>query len=270
MGRLDGKVAIITGAARGQGRSHAELFANEGADLILVDICEDYATTVYPMATEADLIQAAKAVEAIGRRVHYVKVDVRDANGLTRAVDEGVSALGRLDIVCANAGVSTVQPWDEITSEVWNDVIDTNLTGVWNTLHASIPHLITTGGGSIIVTASTASRKPMPYFAPYAAAKAGAVALAKSLANELASQHIRVNTVHPTGVNSAMGNGMMSDVGAVLEREPRMTAMFMNAMPDVELIEPIDVSRAVLYLASDDARYVTGMEFYVDAGATVR
>lgn len=270
MGKLDGKVAFVTGAARGQGRSHAELLASEGADLILVDICADYETTAYPMASEEDLKQAVQAVRSYGRRVEYFRADVRDAVGLTSALDQGVEALGRLDIVCANAGISTVQTWREVTAAVWSDVIDTNLTGVWNALRASIPHLINSGGGSIIITASTASRKPMPYFGPYAAAKAGAVALAKSLANELTDHHIRVNTVHPTGVNTAMGTGMMDDVGAVLERNPRMKALFMNAMADVELIEPIDVSRAVLYLASDDARYVTGMEFYVDAGATIR
>jgi SDR family mycofactocin-dependent oxidoreductase len=269
MGKLDGKVAFITGAARGQGRSHAELLAQEGADLILLDICADYRTTVYPMATEEDLVQTAESIRAQGTKVEYFVADVRDADALRKGLDAGVEALGRLDIVCANAGISTAQSWDEVTEEVWNDVIDTDLTGVWNTLKASIPHLLATDGGSIIVTASTASKKPPPYFAPYAAAKAGVVGLAKSLANELASSNVRVNTVHPTGVNSPMGTGMMDNVGELLDRDRRLAALFMNAQL-VDLVEPIDVSRAVLFLASDDARHVTGMEFYIDAGAAVR
>ena len=153
-GRVADKVAFITGAARGQGRSHAIRLAEEGADIIAVDICRDYPTVGYPMATEADLAETVKAVEALDRRIVAAQADVRDLAALRAAVDGGVAQLGRLDVVCANAGICTIQPWDEVTSAVWQDTLDTNLTGVWNTMVAAAPHLIAAGGGSIICTQS--------------------------------------------------------------------------------------------------------------------
>ena len=265
-GRVQGKVAFVTGAARGQGRSHAIRLAEEGADIIAVDICRDYETAGYPMATEEDLAQTVKAVEALDRQVIATRADVRDAGALKAAVDEGVAQLGQLNIVCANAGICTVQAWDEVTPAVWQDTLDTNLTGVWNTMVVSAPHLIAAGGGSIICTSSTAGIKGLPFLAPYVAAKHGVVGIARTMANELAQYKIRVNTVHPTGVNTPMLTGL-GGLDPLLSRDPNLGPIFMNTLP-VEVVEPRDISNAVLFLASDEAQYVTGLEFTVDAGNT--
>ena len=267
-GRVAGKVAFITGAARGQGRSHAIRLAEEGADIIAVDICRDYGTVPYAMATEADLAETVKAVEALDRRIVATQADVRDAAALKAAVDYGVAQLGRLDIVSANAGICTVQSWDEVTPAVWQDTLDTNLTGVWNTMVVSVPHLIAAGGGSIICTSSTAGIKGLPYLAPYVAAKHGVVGIARTMANELAIHKIRVNTVHPTGVDTPMGNGL-GGLEPLINRDPNLGPIYMNTLP-VETVDPRDISNAVLFLASDEARYVTGLEFTVDAGNTIR
>ncbi len=267
-GRVAGKVAFITGAARGQGRSHAIRLAEEGADIIAVDICRDYGTVPYAMATEADLEQTVKAVEALDRRIIATQADVRDAAALKAAVDDGVAQLGRLDIVSANAGICTVQPWDEVSPAVWQDTLDTNLTGVWNTMVVSVPHLIAAGGGSIICTSSTAGIKGLPYLAPYVAAKHGVVGIARTMANELAAHKIRVNTVHPTGVDTPMGTGL-GGLEALIGRDPNLGPIYMNTLP-VEIVDPRDISNAVLFLGSDEARYVTGLEFTVDAGNTIR
>jgi SDR family mycofactocin-dependent oxidoreductase len=267
-GRVAGKVAFITGAARGQGRSHAIRLAEEGADIIAVDICRDYGTVPYAMATDADLAETVKAVEALDRRIVATRADVRDAAALKAAVDDGVAQLGRLDIVSANAGICTVQSWDEVTPAVWQDTLDTNLTGVWNTMVVSVPHLIAAGGGSIICTSSTAGIKGLPYLAPYVAAKHGMVGIARTMANELAIHKIRVNTVHPTGVDTPMGNGL-AGLEPLINRDPNLGPIYMNTLP-VEIVDPRDISNAVLFLASDEARYVTGLEFTVDAGNTIR
>jgi SDR family mycofactocin-dependent oxidoreductase len=267
-GRVAGKVAFITGAARGQGRSHAIRLAEEGADIIAVDICRDYGTVPYAMATEADLAETVKAVEALDRRIVATQADVRDAAALKAAVDDGVAQLGRLDIVSANAGICTVQSWDEVTPAVWQDTLDTNLTGVWNTMVVSVPHLIAAGGGSIVCTSSTAGIKGLPYLAPYVAAKHGVVGIARTMANELAIHKIRVNTVHPTGVDTPMGNGL-GGLEPLINRDPNLGPIYMNTLP-VEIVDPRDISNAVLFLASDEARYVTGLEFTVDAGNTIR
>ncbi len=268
MGRVEGKVALVTGAARGQGRSHAVRLAEEGADVIAVDICAQLATVPYPMGTAEELAQTVKEVEALDRRIVAAEVDVRDADALRRVVDEGVAELGRLDIVCANAGICTIQAWDEVTPAVWQDTLDTNLTGVWNSMVVAVPHLIAAGGGSIVATSSTAGIKGLPFLAPYVAAKHGVVGIARSLANELAKHRIRVNTVHPTGVDTPMGSGL-GGLEALLTREPALGPIFMNTLP-VEIVDPRDISNAVLFLASDEARYVTGLEFTVDAGNTIR
>ncbi|MGH3293408.1 MAG: mycofactocin-coupled SDR family oxidoreductase [Trebonia sp.] len=267
-GRVAGKVAFVTGAARGQGRSHAIRLAEEGADIIAVDVLADYDTVPYEMSTEADLAETVKAVEALDRRIIASKADVRDAGALKQAVDAGVAELGKLDIVVANAGICTVQSWDDVTPQVWQDTLDTNLTGVWNTFVAAIPHLIANGGGSIIATSSTAGIKGLPFLAPYVAAKHGVVGITRSVANELAQYKIRANTVHPTGVNTVMG-GALGDINALLEKRPELGPIFMNTLP-VEVTEPRDISNAVLFLASDEAQYVTGLEFTVDAGNTIR
>jgi SDR family mycofactocin-dependent oxidoreductase len=267
-GRVAGKVAFITGAARGQGRAHAIRLAEEGAEIIAVDICRDYDTVGYPMTTEADLAETVKAVEALDRRIVATAADVRDAGALKAAVDDGVAQLGRLDIVSANAGICTIQAWDEVSPQAWQDTLDTNLTGVWNTMVVSVPHLIAAGGGSIICTSSTAGIKGLPYLAPYVAAKHGVVGIARTMANELARHSIRVNTVHPTGVDTPMGNGL-GGLEPLINRDPNLGPIYMNTLP-VEVVDPRDISNAVLFLASDEARYVTGLEFTVDAGNTIR
>jgi SDR family mycofactocin-dependent oxidoreductase len=269
-GRVAGKVAFVTGAAHGQGRSHAIRLAEEGADIIAVDIAQSdaYPELQYATGTEAELADTAKQIEALDRRVFTKVADVRDAAGLKAALDEGVAELGRLDIAIANAGICTVQAWDEVTPQIWQDTLDTNLTGVWNTMVAAAPHLIAAGGGSIICTSSTAGIKGLPFLAPYVAAKHGVVGIARTMANELAVHKIRVNTVHPTGVNTPMGTGL-GGLEPLIGRDPNLGPIFMNTLP-VELVEPRDISNAVLFLASDEAQYVTGLEFTVDAGNTIR
>ena len=267
-GRVEGKVAFITGAARGQGRSHAIRLAEEGADIIAVDLCRDYATVPYPMATPADLAETVKAIEALDRRIVAAQADVRDLAALQAVVDDGVAQLGRLDVACANAGICTAQAWDEVTPAVWQDTLDTNLTGVWNTMIAAVPHLIAAGGGSIVCTSSTAGIKGMPFLAPYVAAKHGVVGIARAMANELARYQIRVNTVHPTGVDTPMGNGLPR-LEALRQTAENLSPIYLNSLP-VESVDARDVSHAVLFLASDESRYVTGLEFTVDAGNTIR
>lgn len=268
MGRVEGKVAFITGAARGQGRSHAVRLAQEGADIIAIDICRDVDSVGYGLATEADLAETVKAVEALDRRIVAQPADVRDPAALAAAVEAGVAELGRLDIVSANAGICTVQTWDEVTPQVWQDTLDINLTGVWNTCVATIPHLVAAGGGSIVITSSTAGLKGLPFLGPYVAAKHGVVGITNSLANELAKHSIRVNSVHPTGVDTPMVAGL-GGLEPILGKDPLLGPVFMNSLP-VEITEPVDISNAVLWLASDEARYVTGLQLTVDAGNTNR
>jgi SDR family mycofactocin-dependent oxidoreductase len=267
-GRVADKVALITGAARGQGRSHALRLAEEGADIIAVDRCRDYDIADYPMATEADLAETAALVKATGRRIVTARVDVRDAAELKTAIDNGVGQLGRLDIVSANAGVCVIQSWDEVTTQTWQDTIDTNLTGVWNTITGAVPHLIAAGGGSIVCTSSNAGFKGLPFLAPYSAAKHGLVGLTKTMANELAPHKIRLNLVVPTAVATPMVT-QTTRLADLLEKHPDQIAVFQNAL-GVELLDPVDISHAVVYLASDESRYVTGMELTVDAGSLIR
>lgn len=265
--RLSGKVALITGAAQSQGRSHAVRLAEEGADIIAVDICRQLDFVRYPMGTEEGLAETGWLVEKAGRRVYTARADVRDPADLTKAVDAGVAELGRLDVVSANASICTVQPHEEITAEVWRATLDTNLTGVWHTCAAAIPHLVTSGGGSIVITSSSAGLKGLPFLLPYVAAKHALVGLARTLALELADRDIRVNTIHPTGVDTVQGHSEL--LPKLLERRPDLGPVFMNSLP-VSHVESIDISNALVYLASDEARYVTGVAFPVDAGSTIR
>jgi SDR family mycofactocin-dependent oxidoreductase len=267
-GRVAGKVAFITGAARGQGRSHAVRLAEEGADIIAVDVVADYASIPYPMARPADLDETCALVAARGRRIVAAQADVRDQPQLRAVLDKAVAELGRLDIVVANAGICTAQAWDDVSREVWDDTIDTNLTGVWNTIVVAAPHLVAGGGGSVIATSSAAGIKGLPFFGPYVAAKHGIVGIAKSLANELACHHIRVNTLHPAGVETAMSAGLHG-LDELIARNPTLGPIFMNSLP-VEMVDAQDVSNAVVFLASDEARYVTGLEFTIDGGSTIR
>jgi SDR family mycofactocin-dependent oxidoreductase len=267
-GRVAGKVAVITGAARGQGRSHAVRLACEGADIIGLDLCADVKAIPYPLATEADLDETARLVAETGARMWTARVDVRDPEAMAAAVSDGVEQMGRLDVVVANAGVCTVQRWNEVTPEVWGAVIGTNLTGAWNTCVASIPHLLDAGAGSIILISSTAGLKGQPFFAPYVASKHGMVGVMRVLANELASQSIRVNSIHPTGVDTPMLVGL-NGLTERIEASPDTGSLFLNSLP-VDVLAPEDVSDAVLYLASAESRSVTGLTLTVDAGASAR
>jgi SDR family mycofactocin-dependent oxidoreductase len=263
-----GKVALVTGAARGQGRSHAIRLAAEGADILALDICAPVDHVGYDTATPEDLVTTARLVEEAGGRVVTGAVDVRDAAGMADAVAEGAAALGGLDIAVANAGVCSIQRWDEVTPELWDTVIGINLTGVWNTCTAAIPHLLERGSGSMILISSTAGLKGQPFLTPYVASKHGLVGIMRSLANELAARHIRVNSLHPTGVDTPMLNGM-TGLTERIEASPDVGSLFLNSLP-VDLVRAEDVSNAVLFLASDEARYVTGLTMTVDAGASAR
>jgi SDR family mycofactocin-dependent oxidoreductase len=275
MGRLDGKVAFITGAARGQGRSHAIRMAQEGADIIAVDISRQIETVPYGMATADDLAETVRQVEALDRRIVASEADVRDYDALSSAVDEGVAQLGRLDIVSANAGIFSSATADELTDTAWDDMIGVNLTGVWHTAKAAIPHLRAAGGGSMILTSSTAGIKGFPNFVHYVAAKHGVVGIMRTLALELAPDFIRVNSVHPTSVDTDMiqNDSLYALFAPDLPVEERTRETLggrfqtLNALP-IPWVEPVDISNAVLWLASDESRYVTGIMLPVDAGST--
>ncbi len=268
MGRMDGKVVLITGAARGQGRSHALRLAEEGADIIAVDACTDVGSAPYALATEADLAETAKLIENLDRRVVARRADVRDYAGLKAAVDDGVSELGHLDVVCANAGILSFGPVHELTDQQWTEMIDINLGGVWRTIKATVPILIEQGtGGSIILTSSVAGLKGFGYVGAYSAAKHGVVGLMRTLLNEVRPHHIRVNCVNPTTVDTDMiQNEAAYGYFEVDNREAFGTVFETFHTLPVPWIEMADVSAAVLYLASDDSRYVTGLTLAVDAG----
>ncbi|MCK0516271.1 mycofactocin-coupled SDR family oxidoreductase [Williamsia sp. DF01-3] len=272
MGKLEGKVAFITGAARGQGRSHAIRLAQEGADIIAVDTAKQVATVPYDTATAADLEQTVKDVEALDRRIVASEVDVRDLAALKKAADDGVAALGRLDIVIANAGINSMAPALEMDEEMWQTMIDINLTGVWKTIRAAGPHIVAGGrGGSIVITSSLASISVNENIAHYSAAKSGLVGLMSVLAKELGPQSIRVNSIHPTTVATPMilNEPTYKLFRPDLEKPTRAdfdeAAAQMNRLP-VTMVEPVDISEAVLYLVSDSGRYVTGTTHVVDAG----
>jgi SDR family mycofactocin-dependent oxidoreductase len=277
MGRLEGKVAFITGAARGQGRSHAIRLAQEGADIIAVDICEDVPGIPYAGATEADLAETVKQVEALDRRIVAAKADVRDYAGLKSVLDDGITQLGRLDIVSANAGIGTapVPAW-EIDESVWQTMLDINLTGVWHTSKAAIPHLIEGGhGGSIILTSSAAGLQAYQNIAHYVSAKHGVVGLMRTLALELAPHFIRVNSIHPTQVDTPMIQNeptwrlFRPDLEHPTAADFAPASQELNALP-IPWVDPVDISNAVLFLASDESRYVTGVALPVDAGAVIK
>ncbi len=268
MSKLEGKVAFITGAARGQGRSHAIRLAQEGADIIAVDICEQIDSVPYPMATPDDLAETAKQVEALDRRIFTQQADVRDEGALKAAFDAGVAALGPVGIVLANAGIAPMSLREP--RNAWQDVIDVNLTGVFNTVETAIPSMVERGqGGAIVLTSSTAGINgiggPSRGGLGYTAAKHGVVGLMRTYANTLAPHSIRVNTVHPTGVNTPMVvNDAMQEF---LAQDPSLSNALANALP-VDMVEAVDISNAIVWLVSDDARYVTGVTLPVDAGFT--
>jgi (+)-trans-carveol dehydrogenase len=265
-------VAFITGAARGQGRSHAVRLAGEGADIIAADLCDQVTSVAYSLATPRDLDETARQVAALGRQVVAVQADVRDYPGLAKALDDAVAQLGRLDIVAANAGILSHGTADALDDTSWQDMIDINLTGVWHTAKAAVPHLIAGGrGGSIVLTSSAVVMKGTPNFAHYVSAKHGVVGLTRTLALELAPHWIRVNALHPGNVDTAMLRNpetlqlFRPDLENPTAEDATAAFQARNAMP-VPWVDPADISNALLFLASDEARYVTGVSLPVDAG----
>lgn len=271
--RFQGKIALVTGAARGQGRNHAVRLAREGADLVLADACADVATVGYALATEEDLAETVRLVEAEDRRAVVGRVDVRDGAALRELVDRGVAELGRLDVVVANAGVGGSAPMAEMSDDMWQDMIDINLTGVFKTIRAALPHL--SAGASIVLTGSIASAKGLPNNTHYTAAKHGLMGIMRALANEVAPQGIRVNCVNPTNVdtpllfNDAIYRLFRPDLESPGREDVVDIMRGMHAL-DTGWVQPDDVSNAVLFLASEEARFVTGVALPVDAGALVR
>jgi SDR family mycofactocin-dependent oxidoreductase len=272
MGRLDGKVALVTGAARGQGRSHAIRLAQEGADIIAVDICAPVDSAPYPTATADDLAETVKSVEDLDRRILARQADVRDLAALEAAAAEAVESFGGIDIVVANAGIASFGPSWELTEQQFQEMVDVNLTGVWKTTKAVIPGMLERGrGGSIVLTSSLAGLVAFGNLSHYTAAKHGVTGLMRTLAIELAPHDIRVNSVHPTTVNTPMINNpaiyrlFLPHIEDCTEEQAQAGFVHMNALK-VPWVEPIDISNAVLYLASDEARYVTGTTHVVDAG----
>ncbi|GAB2825294.1 mycofactocin-coupled SDR family oxidoreductase [Actinocorallia aurea] len=268
MGRLDNKVAFITGAARGQGRAEAVRLASEGAAIIAIDINGSASEYVkYAPSTQSDLDETVRLVEEAGGKILAKQADVRDLAAIQAVVDEGVALFGGLDIVVANAGIVNYGRTWEITEEQWQDVLDTNLTGVWKTIKATVPTLIAQGrGGSIIITSSVAGLKGLPFLAHYASSKHGVVGLAKVLANELGEHDIRVNTVHPHGVATGMNDSSMTDF---LATSPMLGPIFMPTLP-YQVVEAEDIANIVAFLASDEGKFITGAQLPVDLGALNR
>jgi (+)-trans-carveol dehydrogenase len=275
-GRVEGKVAFITGAARGQGRSHAIRLAQEGADIIAIDLCAQVDGVPYPMSTPEDLAETVKQVEALDRRIIATQADVRDYDAVSAAVSAGVAELGRLDIVSANAGISgPFSPIEGLDAKAWQTMIDVNLTGVFNAAKASIPHIKAGGrGGSIVLTSSEAGLKAYANAGHYVAAKHGVLGLMRTLAIELAPDFIRVNSLHPTQVDTPMIMNEASyqlfspDIEHPTREDFAPVSQAMNVLP-IPWVEAVDISNALLFLASDEARYITGVPLPVDAGCAL-
>lgn len=273
--RYENKVVFITGAARGQGREHAVRFAAEGAKVIGVDICEDLPDCYYPLATEEDLAETVRLVEAAGGAMHAAKGDVRDLARLREVVREGVDRFGRLDVIVANAGIYSPSPTQFLTSEQWDETIGVNLTGVFNVVRAGMRRMIEQNeGGAIVITSSTAGLKGFYGCPAYNAAKHGVVGFMRSLALELAPNQIRVNTVHPTSVGTPM---ILNDsFPKLVSPDPDagfdQAAEFLRPQQpmDIAWLQPGDISDAVLWLCSEEARWVTGVTLPVDAGALLK
>lgn len=273
MGRVQGKVAFVTGLARGQGRSHAMRLAEEGADIIGLDLCGPIETVSYPLPNEEDLAETIHMVEALDRRIFARKADVRDRQAVVSVVNDGVAELGRLDIVVANAGIGNVclEGTAAISDVMWQEMLDINLTGVWHTTSAATQHLIASGGGSMVLISSAAGLKAYANIGHYVAAKHGVVGLMRTLAVELGPHRIRVNSIHPTQVDTTMIMNettmrlFVPDVEHPTREEFGVTSQAMHLLP-VPWVEPRDISNAVLFLASDEARYITGVPLPVDAG----
>jgi (+)-trans-carveol dehydrogenase len=277
-GRVEGKVAFVTGAAIGQGRSHAVRLAQEGADIIAIDVCKPIVeNTTIPAATPEDLAETADLVKAHNRRIFTAEVDVRDYDAMKAAVDAGVEQLGRLDIIVANAGIGNGgDTLDQCSEHDWQEMIDINLSGVWKSVKAGVPHLISGGnGGSIVLTSSVGGLKAYPHCGNYVAAKHGVVGIMRSFAVELGQHMIRVNSVHPTHVST----GMIMNEGTWKMFRPDLEnpgpedmapiCQMFHTLP-IPWVDPIDISNAVLFFVSDEARYITGVTLPIDAGSCLK
>jgi SDR family mycofactocin-dependent oxidoreductase len=266
-GKLQGKVAFITGAARGQGRAHAVKLASEGADIVAVDLAGPIPLVPYDSSTTADLDETVRLVEALDRRILFRQGDTRDLPGLKALLAEAVSEFGRLDIVVANAGICIPATWDETTPEIFQTTMDINVVGVWNTVMAGAPHLVEGGGGSIILTSSYAGKKMQPFMVHYTASKHAVTGMTRAFAAELGRHSIRVNSVHPGAVNTPMGSGDMIDaIAHTMASNPALAAMGTPFLPTYAA-EAEDIANAVAFLASDDARLITAEHLSIDQGA---
>jgi SDR family mycofactocin-dependent oxidoreductase len=272
---LENKVAFITGAGRGQGRSHAVHLASLGADIIALDVCEDVVETNYGLATSDDLQQTVDLVKATGRRIHVATADVRSLAQVQKVADEGLGIFGKIDIVSANAGIGAWGVSWELSEQAWRDMIDVNLTGVFNTVRATVPSMVERGeGGCVVLTSSTAGLIGYQNTAHYTAAKHGVIGLMKVLSQELGPHNIRVNAVCPTSVNTPMIINQTTfelfapDVASPGPDDVKEPFAGLNSLAGVPWIEPVDVSQAIAWLASDQAKYVTGIALPIDAGNT--
>ncbi|WP_374159567.1 mycofactocin-coupled SDR family oxidoreductase [Mycobacterium sp. G7A2] len=268
---LTGRTALITGAARGQGRAHAQRLSSDGADVILIDVAGPLPDCVpYDSATPDDLDETTELVRSNGRRALTAVVDTRDHDGLCAAVDEAVTQLGRLDIIVANAGICVPAPWDQVAPQDFRDVVDVNLVGTWNTVMSGAKHIVAGGrGGSIILVGSAAGITMEPFMIAYTASKHAVVGLAGAFAAELGKHHIRVNSVHPGSVATPMGTGRMLEAMAeAAASNPSLRNGFGKQLLPDAVTMPEDVASAVAWLASDESRYVTATAMSVDVGAT--
>ncbi len=273
MGMLDGKVALITGGSRGQGRAHALTCAREGADVIIIDTTQQIASVAYPMASQADIDETVRQVEELDRRIVAVVGDVRKQADLDRAVSEGIASFGHIDILIANAGIFSLAPAHELTEEQWDDMIAVNLTGVWKSAKAVLPHMVENGAGSIVITSSINGLEPGANYAHYCASKFGVVGLMKTLALEYAPHGIRVNSVHPGAVLTPMTSwqgawDMMSGkpAGEGTEEDMLSAGYHFHALKGQGFLSPQDIANGALYLNSDLASAVTGVTLPVDGG----
>ncbi|MFP4439348.1 MAG: mycofactocin-coupled SDR family oxidoreductase [Chloroflexaceae bacterium] len=269
MGKLDGKVAFITGAARGQGRAHAVTMAREGASIVALDICADLPYPRYALAQRSDLDETVRQVQAHDCRALGLVADVRSAGAMEAAVQQAIREFGQIDILVCNAGVADMSLTWDVTEEWWDTMLDVNLKGYWLAVKYVVPTMIERRmGGRIVMTSSVAGLRGMPGLGHYCAAKWGVVGLAKSLALEVAQFGITVNTIHPTGVNTALIDGMATAAG--MTREALVDHLYANNLLPVRLVEPQEIANAALWLVSDEASHITGQELKVDAGMLLK
>ncbi len=275
MPELTGRVAVVTGAARGQGRSHAQALAEAGADVVLTDVCRDIGSVPYPLATEDELTETARLVEKSGRRAVVVTADVRRRDDMERVIATALEELGGLDIVVANAGICGFGQMPTLTEAQWDDMLAVNLTGVFNTFRAAVPHLVAQGRGRLIATSSGAGRTGTPNLSHYAATKWGVIGFVKSVALEVAASGVTANIVCPATVdtpmvhNEALYSLFAPDIEVRTKDAVRPRYEAMNPMR-VPWLDPIEISHAVLFLASDRAGFISGETIEVSAGGSAQ